>query len=37
MSILKKSYEISVWDDVWNGEKFVEYKLGVIGSDLMET
>lgn len=37
MSILKKSYEISVWDDIWNGEKFVEQKLGVIGSDLMET
>jgi hypothetical protein len=41
MSILKKPYEISVWDDVWVPEadegkgKFVEKRLGVIGSDKM--
>ena len=37
MSILKKPYEISVWDDVWDTEqgKFVEKRLGVIGSDKM--
>ena len=35
MSILKKPYTISVWDDVWDGEKFVEKRLGVIGSDKM--
>jgi hypothetical protein len=41
MSILKKPYEISVWDDVWDANadsgkgKFVEKRLGVIGSDKM--
>ena len=35
MSILTKPYEISVWEDVWNGEKFVEKRLGVIGSSTM--
>ena len=35
MSILKKPYTISVWDDVWDGEKFVEKRLGIIGSDKM--
>jgi hypothetical protein len=35
MSILRKPYEISVWDDVWVDGKFVEKKLGVIGSDKM--
>jgi hypothetical protein len=35
MSILRKPYKISVWDDIWDGEKFVEKKLGVIGSDEM--
>jgi hypothetical protein len=33
MSKLKQSYEISVWDDVWNGSEFVEVKRFVIGSD----
>ena len=35
MSILTKPYEISVWDDVWDGAKFVEKRLGVIGSSAM--
>ena len=35
MSILTKSYEISVWDDVLEGGQFVEKRLGVIGSDKM--
>jgi hypothetical protein len=38
MSILKKPYQISVWDDVWDREKgkFVERRIGIIGSDKME-
>ena len=36
MSILKKPYEISVWEDEWNGSKFVEKRLGIIGSDIMQ-
>ena len=36
MSILRKPYEISLWTDVWNGEKFVEVKQFVFGSDTME-
>lgn len=35
MSILKKPYEISVWDDVWQSDKFVEKRLGIIGTDTM--
>lgn len=41
MSILKKPYEISVWEDEWvssadNGKgKFVEKRIGVIGTDNM--
>lgn len=37
MSILKKPYEISVWEDRWDSDqqKFVEVRLGVIGSDKM--
>jgi hypothetical protein len=35
MSILKKPYEITVWDDVWNGSKFVEEWLAKIGSNDM--
>lgn len=35
MSILKKPYEISVWDDVWEDGQFIETKLGIIGSDKM--
>ena len=34
MSNLVKPYEISVWDDVWEG-KFIEKKLLVIGTDEM--
>lgn len=39
MSILRKPYEISVWDDVWNSEsnKFVEKRIGIIGTNLMTT
>jgi hypothetical protein len=37
MSIIKKPYEISVWDDVWEGGKFVEKRICVIGSDKMES
>ena len=39
MSILKKPYEISVWEDVWDESqgKFIERKICVIGSDQMST
>lgn len=39
MSIIKKPYEISVWDDIWDGDKgkFVEKRICVIGSDKMES
>jgi hypothetical protein len=37
MSIIRKPYTISVWDDVWEGNKFVEKRLGVIGSNTMES
>ena len=37
MSIIRKPYTISVWDDVWDGVKFVEKRLGIIGSDKMES
>lgn len=35
MGKLKRSYEISVWDDVWDSEqeKFVERLVGIIGGD----
>lgn len=36
MSILKKPYEISIWEDEWNESEFVEKKLGIIGSDTMQ-
>lgn len=38
MSILRKPYEITIWDDVWDSAegKFVERRIGVIGSDKME-
>ena len=35
MSILRKDYEISVWNDVWESGKFVEKRLGIIGSNSM--
>jgi hypothetical protein len=35
MSILTKPYEISVWEEVWDGEKFTEKRLGIIGSNNM--
>ena len=35
MSNLNRPYEISVWDDILEGEEFVEKRLGVIGSDKM--
>lgn len=39
MSILRKPYEISVWEDAWdtNQKKFIEKKICVIGSDKMES
>jgi hypothetical protein len=39
MSILKKPYEISVWEDVWDStnNKFVEQRICVIGTDTMES
>lgn len=36
MSILCKPYEISLWVDEWNGEKYVEKRMMVLGSDKME-
>ena len=36
MSILKKPYEISIWEDIWEGGRFVERKLAVIGTDTMD-
>lgn len=35
MSNLNRPYEISVWDDILEGEEFVEKRLGVIGSNEM--
>jgi hypothetical protein len=37
MSILKKPYEVSVWEDVWNSSSnsFVEERIGIIGSNTM--
>jgi hypothetical protein len=37
MGLLKKSYEISVWDDVYdlNTGKFHEEKAAIIGSNFM--
>ena len=39
MSILKKPYEISVWDDTWDSaqKKFVEERICIIGSNKMTT
>lgn len=36
MSILKKPYEISLWEDEWDGTKFVEKRIMTIGSNTME-
>lgn len=35
MSILVKPYEISVWQDIWQGDKFCEQRLGIIGTNEM--
>jgi hypothetical protein len=37
MSILKKAYEISIWDDQWDEETeaYIEKKVLTIGSDKM--
>ena len=32
---LTKPYEISVWEDIWEGTKFIERKICVIGTDEM--
>ena len=39
MSILKKPYEISIWDDEWDASegKFVERKVCTIGSNTLQT
>ena len=37
MSIIKKAYEISLWDDVWDSNGFKEKKILVIGSDKMRS
>jgi hypothetical protein len=37
MSILKRNYEISIWEDEWDNGKFVEKKIFTIGSSEMET
>jgi hypothetical protein len=39
MSILRKPYEISIWDDIWDvgQQKFVESRYAVIGSNTMES
>jgi hypothetical protein len=39
MSILKKAYTITTWDDVWDTEtkKFVERRKSIIGSDSMNS
>lgn len=39
MSILKKPYEISIWDDIWDEgqQKFVENRYAIIGSDTMQS
>jgi hypothetical protein len=36
MENLIKPYEISVWVDEWSDDKFVERRLGVIGTDEMK-
>ncbi len=39
MSILRKPYEISIWDDIWDvgQQKFVESRYAVIGSNTMKS
>jgi hypothetical protein len=37
MSIVKKAYEISIWDDVWGKDGFTEKKIMVIGSNKMKS
>lgn len=39
MSILRKPYEISIWDDIWDTsqQKFVENRYAVIGSNTMQS
>lgn len=39
MSILRKPYEISIWDDIWDvgQQKFVENRYAIIGSDTMQS
>lgn len=35
MSILTRPYVISLWEDIWDGEKFVEQRIAEIGSNEM--
>jgi hypothetical protein len=39
MSILKKPYEISVWDDIWDPDdkQFIEQRICTIGTHNMES
>lgn len=37
MAILKKPYELSVWEDKLKDGKITEHKIAVIGSDIMES
>ena len=39
MSILRKPYEISIWDDIWDvgQQKFVENRYAIIGSNTMQS
>jgi hypothetical protein len=38
MGILKKPYEITVWEDIWDSGKgkFIEQRIGIIGADSMQ-
>lgn len=38
MSVIKKPYELSVWEQRWDSQtqKFLDIRIGVIGSDKME-
>lgn len=35
MSIAKRPYELSVWEDVWNNGAFTEKRIAIIGSNTM--
>ena len=35
MAVLKKPYELSVWDDVWENGSFAEKRIAIIGANTM--